>query len=343
MKPVSPELMRRWAEQAPWPFQKACMYAKLFSMTHSDEDLKTARDLAAGLDNFSKCPQPNGAEGFVPMARSNAFLAIYRATKDPADLAQARKGATPFFFLNIYRDSNDPADLAKVLAEVKDSNYTITNVWWLLQIYAVSHDQQYIEQARHFAKKQGVNNGDYLLSFLEIYKVTKDPSDLASARESRGDIQSLIKIYGVSQDPADIVLAREILENDPSQWNKVHGFVQIWLITRQPQDLEAARKLAENVSHYLTIYRATSEDRDINAARKFIGGISDSFSFDKVGGFLEIYRFTKDPQDLDAAKKAVAKVKEKSKRAVAAEMVRRATIQAQAPNKEVKEKYASSS
>jgi hypothetical protein len=312
-------------------------------MTHSDQDIKIARDLASGLDNFSKCPQPNGFEGFVPMARSNAFLAIYRATKDPADLAEARKGAEGSFFLNIYRDSKDPEDLARINENIGDGKPTYTNIWWLMELYKLDKNQQHLVRAREFAKKHGPNNRDYSLPFLEIYKVSKDPQDLASARESRRDALFLIMIYEVSQDPVDLASAREVAKSASNRVDAICGYIQIWLRTHQSQDLQAARKLASNVQQYLIVYRASRVDQDLFAARKFIGGISDSFSFDKVGGFLEIYRFTKDPQDLELAKRAVAKVKEKSKRAVAAEMVRRAGIPVETPDKEAKEKYASSS
>lgn len=321
-RPTNPAEVRRMAEQATEPFYKACMYATLFSMTRSDEDLKTARDLAASLDNLSECPQ--GAKSFIPMAKANAFLAIYRNTRDPADLAQARENASDSFYLAIYRVTNDSTDLARITSNIGESKPTYLNVWWLMELYKIHRDPQYLAKARYFAKKHGPNNRDYSLPFLEIYKVTKDPQDLVSARESRSDAQFLIMIYEVSQDPADLAAAREVAAKGSHPGEVICGFAQIWLRTHQSQDLEAARKSVRNVSHYLLVYRIAKEEQDLIAARKFIGGISDSFSFDKVGGFLEIYRLTKDPQDLDAANKSVAKVKEKSKRAVAAEMVRRA-------------------
>jgi hypothetical protein len=157
----------------------------------------------------------------------------------------------------------------------------MTKVRLLLQIYTVSHDQQYIEKARHYAENQEIENGTYVMTFLEIYDVTKDPSDIVSARD--------------------------ILENDPSSWNKVYGFVRIWRMTHQSQDLEAARKLAGNVQEFLIVYRVTKDPQDLAAARKFIGGISDSFSFDKVGGFLEIYRFSRIPRILPQQKSLSAK------------------------------------
>jgi hypothetical protein len=314
------------------------MYARLFSMTHSDQDLKTARDLAAGLGNRSQ-----GAEGYIPMAKAQAFLGIYREAKDPADLAKARENASDSFYLAIYRVTNDSTDLARITSNIGESKPTYLNIWWLMELYKIHRDPQYLAKARYFAKKHGPNNRDYSLPFLEIYKVTKDPQDLASARESRGDVQFLIMIYEISQDPVDLASAREIAAKAPHRVAAIDGYTKIWLRTHQSQDLEAARKLAGNVQEFLIVYRVTKDPQDLAAARKFIGGISDSFSFDKVGGFLEIYRFTKDPQDLELAKKAVAKVKEKSKRAVAAEMVRRAGVPAQTPNKETKEKYASSS
>ncbi|HQK63789.1 MAG TPA: hypothetical protein PLF16_01410, partial [Candidatus Staskawiczbacteria bacterium] len=138
----------------------------------------------------------------------------------------------------------------------------------------------------------------------------------------------------------DLVAAREVAAKSPNRDEAIWNFTIIWLVTHQAQDLDAARGFVQNISQYLSIYRIGKETRDLDAARKFAGGIGEPF--EKVRGFLEIYRVTRNPQDLTAAKNSIASVKDKDKRAVAAEMVKRATQRAQAPNKETKEKYASS-
>jgi hypothetical protein len=320
------------------PGQRYLPFAALWQATGNARCLELARENAAQLENLSE--PPKGKTSFAPCQRSYAFLNIYSITKDPSDLAKARENAPDFFFLSLYKVTNDPADLARINGNIGDRQPTYKNIWWLMELYKAHRDPQQLAKAREFAKNHGPNNKDYSLPFLEIYKVTKDPQDLASARESNGDAQFLIMIYEVSQDYADLAAAREVAAKAPNSGEAICGFTQIWLRTHQSQDLESARRSVKNVSHYLLIYRIAKEHQDLVAARKFIGNIDDSF--EKVRGFLEIYRATKDPQDLASAKKSIATVEDKAKRAVAAEMVKRATQQAQAPNKEVREKYASS-
>jgi len=320
-----------------FPCSRAYAFLHIYRVTNDPDDLARAREYAAIVDNFKKIPQ--GAKSFFPCERAYTFLAIYQVSKDANDLAQAREYASPSFSLQIYRTTRDTADLAQVMSNVKESQSAIVNVWWLLQLYSISKDQQYVAKAREFAQKHGSNNRDYTLPFLEIYKVTKDPQDLASARESRGDAQFLIKIYEVSQDPQDLASAREVAAKAPNPEEAIWSFIIIWIRTHQSQDLDGARSFVRNIPHYLSIYKAAGDPQDLASARKFAAGIKEPF--EKVCGFLEIYRFTKDPQDIASAKKFIATVKDKDKRAVAAEMVKRA-IQTQAPNKELKERYASS-